>query len=73
MANEPRVLQGVTIDLKARVTRCSACQRLIWFGFTQNGRRCPFDFDPVTNKRTAITHWSTCPRRQEFIESRRSA
>lgn len=60
---EPIELRGVTIDREARLSRCHYCERLIWWGRTARGKRNPFDV--VDGERTTITHWSTCPKREQ--------
>lgn len=59
-ALQPRELEGVRIDPSAPIRHCGSCAAEIWWGFTRAGKRNPFDI--VDGVRTAITHWSTCPR-----------
>ena len=61
MSTEPVELRGVRVDTGARVVYCKYCGSEIWWGYTANKRRNPFDV--VDGKHTAITHWSTCPER----------
>jgi len=55
-----RVLEGVVVDPNARVEACKLCGKAIWFGRTANGKPNPFDV--LGQERTAVTHFSTCPR-----------
>jgi len=59
-----RVLDGVQIDHTARIERCRLCNAAIWFGRTRAGRSNPFDV--VAGERTAVTHFSTCPRVRDW-------
>jgi len=59
-ALEPRVLPDVHIDQAAPIKHCGTCGAEIWWGWTANQRRNPFDVQGGV--RTAITHWSTCLR-----------
>jgi hypothetical protein len=67
-ASTGRELPGVQIDAHARVQHCKACGALIWFGYTNAGKRCPFDV--VDGARTAITHFSTCKNVRQFTRER---
>ena len=67
-ATAGRELPGVKIDEHAPIKRCSVCPAEIWFGFTANGRRNPFDV--IDGQRTAITHWSTCKNVRAFEKGR---
>jgi len=46
---------------------CSTCGALMWWGYTRNQRRNPYDF--VDGNFTNISHFSTCPDRK--LHSRR--
>ncbi len=61
---EGRVLDGVQIDVQARIERCRLCNAPMWWGRTKAGRACPFDV--VDGERTAVTHFSTCPKVREM-------
>ena len=63
-----RELAGVVIDEQAPIKRCKVCPALVWFGFTANGKRNPFDV--IDGQRTAVTHWSTCKNVRAFEKGR---
>ncbi len=42
------------------VMACRVCNALVYFGFTANGRRCPFDV--IDGQPTEISHFTSCPR-----------
>jgi hypothetical protein len=63
-----RELDGVTIDERAPVRHCKVCPAELWFGYTKDGRRCPFDV--VDGVKTTITHFSTCPGVRQFEKKR---
>lgn len=67
----PRTLDGVVIDETARAARCKVCGAPIWWGYTREKKRCPFDI--VDDTRTAVTHFSTCPEVRQFEHGRGKA
>lgn len=56
----------------ALVKPCKLCNAPMYFGFTDAGRRCPFDV--VDGEPTRISHFTTCPNvRQMDRAPRKSA
>lgn len=41
------------------VSQCRSCGAAIWWGETQNGKRCPYDI--VNDEPTRQSHFGTCP------------
>jgi hypothetical protein len=48
-----------TTGNKALVTECRSCRAPVYWGFTKNGKRCPFDV--VKGQPTETSHFATCP------------
>lgn len=59
---DPR--SGVT----ALVKPCKVCNQPIYFGFTDKGKRCPFDV--IDGQPTRTSHFVSCPEVAKFRESR---
>lgn len=66
----PRHLDGVTFPDGVKVSHCKGCQAPVAWGLTKAGKKNPFDFDLVAGKPTTITHWSTCPKVDQFRRPR---
>lgn len=51
-------------DPLAKITRavlpCRSCGKLVYFGFSENGKRTPYEVDLDGNP-TRINHFKTCP------------
>lgn len=45
---------------EVRVERCRSCGAAIVWGYTKNGRPCPYDF--VDGQATTVSHFATCPQ-----------
>ena len=51
---------GVT----AAVHECRSCHAPVYWGFTEKGKRCPYDVVDGTATRTS--HFTTCPQAQAW-------
>lgn len=69
-----RELAGVEVDPSAPIQHCRSCGAPVWWGRTAAGKRCPFDVmrqegfeaGDVSEVRTPITHFSTCPQARKW-------
>jgi hypothetical protein len=49
----------------ALVQFCRVCFQAIYFGYTVNGKRCPYDLNEQ-GEPTEISHFTTCPKVREW-------
>lgn len=50
--------------LTSAVKSCKVCSQPIYFGFTEKGKRCPFDV--VDGNPTRTSHFTTCSQVARF-------
>jgi hypothetical protein len=59
-----RELRDIHVDEHARIEYCRSCGAAVWWGRTAAGKPNPFDV--VEGRRTAVTHFSTCPQARQW-------
>lgn len=61
------VVKDPLTDASALVIACRVCKAPVYFGYTEKGRRCPYDV--VDGEPTRVSHFTTCTNVREWTST----